>query len=223
VIRRFHEETNLRAHILLDTSESLAFRDEGSVSKLDCACSLAAGLMFILVNQGDTVGLTTFDNRMQTVFEPVGTFDGLKPMLLGLEALRPAGESDIEAVLHQVAGVVRSKSLVIVISDLLQEPDEVVRGLRHLYHDGHNIMVLHVLDHGELSLSFGGIAELRELESGAKLVVEVDEIKEAYRTAVNGYLDIIRRGCAECLAEHALIDTRLPIVEALTQVTQVGT
>lgn len=219
VVRRFHEETNLRAYILLDSSESLAFRDEGPMTKMDYAAYLAAGLMFVLVNQGDSVGLLTFDHRIRQVFEPIGTFEGLRPMLLGLEDIAPSGRSDIEAVLHHATGMLHPKSLVIVISDLLQESDRVVRGLRHLYHDGHNVMVMHVLDRGERALSFGGVAELRELETGSRLVIEVDEIKDAYSSAVEQYLDEIRSGCAECLAEHHLLDTRTPVEEALTRVT----
>jgi len=222
VVRRFHEETNLRATILLDTSESLAFRDEGPMTKMDYASFLAAGLMFVLLNQGDSVGLVTFDNKPVNVFEPVGTSEGLRPLLLSLEDIKPTGRSDIEAVLHHVSAMIPARSLVIVISDMLQPADETIRGIRHLYHDGHSIMMMHLLDRGEMALSFGGVAELRELETGARMVIEVDEIRDIYRAAVESFLDELRRGCAECLAEHHLLDTRTPVAEALTRVTRQG-
>lgn len=217
MIRRFHEETNLRAHLLLDVSASLDFRDEGRMTKMDCACYLAAGLMYILVRQGDSVGLATFNDRVREHFEPTGTFEGLRPLLLHLQRLRPAGRSRIEAALHQAAAGIRSRSLVIVISDLLEEPEGILRGIRHLHHDGHNIMVLHVLDRGERRLSFGGIAELRELETGARLLIEVDEIREAYRHAVEQYLNKLRAACAECQADYRLMDTLAPLEESLSR------
>lgn len=215
MIRRFHEETNLRAYILLDTSESLAFRDEGPVTKQDYAATLAAALMYVLVSQGDSVGLMTFDSRIRRSMDLAGTFEGLRPMLLGLETIRPSGRSDIEAVLHEAASMIRSKSLVVIVSDLLQDPAAVIRGIRHLDHDGHNVLVLHVMDRGERRLSFGGVAELRELETGARLVVEIDEIRDAYRAAVERFLDELRLGCMECFADYHLLETDKPVQEAL--------
>lgn len=215
VIRRFHEETNLRAYILLDTSESMAFRDEGPVSKMDYASYLAAGIMYVLVNQGDSAGLVTFDSGMGKVFEPVGTFDGLRPLLLWLEEIDPSGRSDIEEAVHEAAVMLRSRSLVVIISDLLQNPSQVLRGIRHLFHDGHNVMILHVMDPSELRLSFAGTAELRELETGRRMVVEVDEIRDAYGTEVGRYLDELRIGCTECLADYHLIETSNPVEESL--------
>jgi len=215
VIRRFHEETNLRAYLLLDTSESLSFRDEGSLSKMEYASFLAAGLMFILVNQGDSVGLMTFDGKIRNILDPVGTYEGLRPLLLSLEDIEPAGRSGIGASINECAAMIRSKSLVIIISDLLEDSAEITRGIRHLFHDGHNVMVLQVLDRGELRLSFGGVAELRELETGSRLVVEIDEIREAYRSAVERHLNDLRTGCTECLADYHLVETKTPIEDAL--------
>jgi uncharacterized protein (DUF58 family) len=171
--------------------------------------------MYILVNQGDSVGLLTFGQSLQKLFMPTSTFEGLRPMLLHLEAIKPTGRTNIEHSLHQAAEIIRGRCLVIVISDLLQPPTEALRGLRHLQHDGHDVTVMHVLDGGELQLSFAGLAELRELETGEKMVVEADEIKAAYTREVEKYLQEVRQGCAECMADYHFVDTRLPIEEAL--------
>ena len=149
----------------------------------------------------------------------MGTSEGLRPLLQNLERIRPAGSSDIEATIHELAGMIRSRSLVVVISDLLQDPKKIIRGMRHLHHDGHNILVLHVLDAGERALSFGGIAELRELETGHRMVVEIEEIKDAYRAAVEQYLTDLRLGCTECMADYHLIDTRASVEETLTHIS----
>ena len=217
VVRRFIEETNLRAYVLLDTSESLAFRDEGPMTKMEYACYLAAGLMYVLVNQSDTVGLMTFDHKIRDTFEPTGTFEGLRPMLQHLEGIKPTGRSDIEACVHQAAGLMRSKSLVIVVSDLLQDAERIGRAIRHLYHDGHNLIVLHVVDRGEQQLSFAGVAELRELEIGARMVVEIDEIRDAYRAAAERHVETLRLECAECMADYYLVETRTDMEEALNK------
>lgn len=215
MIRRFQEETNLRAYILLDTSESLLYREAGPMTKMEYACHLAAGLMYILVHQSDWVGLMTFDQKLQKIFPPVGSFEGLRPLLRHLETIVPKGRSQIETALHEAADHIQARSLVILISDLLQNPNEILRGLRHLHHDGHDLTVLHVLDSSEIHLPFDGLVELRELETGRKQVIEATEIRAAYTRAVERYLETLRRGCTECLADYFLVETKLPVEEAL--------
>ena len=215
MIRRFKEETNLRAHILLDASESLLFRQEGICSKMEYASHLAAGRMFILVNQGDSAGLTTFIRSIEKLFPPVATFDGLRAPLLALEDIAPSGQSDIEAALHQAALGMRSRNLVVIISDLLQAPERILRGVAHLRHDGHEVIVLHVLDGAERHLPYTGLAELRELETGDRIVIDVEEIRGAYIGEVERYLEELRAGCSECMAKYHLLDTRTPIDELL--------
>jgi len=215
MIRRFQEETNLRTYILLDTSESLLYREIGPMSKMDYACFLAAGLMYILVHQSDWVGLMTFDDKLKKTFPPVGSFEGLRPLLLHLESVVPKGPSNIEAALHEAAELIKARSLVIVISDLLQNPVEIMRGLQHLHHAGHDVTVLHVLDGGELVLPFDGLVELRELETAKKQVIEASEIKDAYIRAVERYLEAIRRGCTDCMADYFMMETKMPVEEAL--------
>lgn len=217
MIRQCYEETNLRAHILLDTSGSLAFRDEGRLTKMEYSCFLAAGLMYMLVNQRDSVGLMTFDSRLKKGFSPVGTSEGLRPVLEHLEALQPSGQGNIEAAIHEATTLIGSKGLVILISDLLQDAEMILRGIRHLYHDGHNIMVLHVMDRGERRLSFGGVADLRDLETRHRLVVDVDEVAEAYQSAVLQHLDALRTGCTDCLATYQLMETSQPVETSLSK------
>jgi uncharacterized protein (DUF58 family) len=215
VIRRYQEETNLRAYILLDTSESMAFKDLGRYSKMEYACYLAAALMYLLVGQSDAAGLMLFGETAGKSFPPTGSIEGLRPMLLALEDIKPAGRSRIDTALHQLADRIQMRSLVILISDLLQDPVEIVRGLQHLHHNKHEILVLQPLDAAELNLNFSGLSEVRELETGARLPVHADELREAYAREVQKFLDEIRRGCMNCLADYHLIDTRTPLEEAL--------
>jgi hypothetical protein len=144
----------------------------------------------------------------------------LRPLLLHLEQIKPRGRSDIEAALHQAADAARSRSLFIVISDFLQDSGRIIRGLRHLHHDGHSILVLHVMDRGERSLGFGGMAELRDLETGGKMIVDVEDIRGAYAAAVERHIEELSGGCAECLADYRLIDTRQQVVDALNRLRE---
>jgi len=217
LIRQCYEETNLRATILLDTSASLAFRDEGPMTKMEYGCFLAAGLMFMLVNQRDTVSLMAFDAKMTKGFSPAGTSEGIRPMLEYLETIQPAGCGDIEAAIHEAANRIASKGLVVIISDFLQHADKILRGIRHLHHDGHNIVVFHVMDRGERKLSFGGVADLRDLETKARLVLDVDEVREAYEVAVVRHQETLRAVCADCLASYHLIETTQPVHTVLSR------
>ncbi|MCX7590885.1 MAG: DUF58 domain-containing protein [Kiritimatiellae bacterium] len=217
MVRRFQEETNLRAYVLLDVSGSLAFQDVGPVSKLEYGAYLAAGLMYILISQGDSVALITFDRKVRQVFPLTGTFEGLRPMLLYLEELEARAPGDIEAAFHEAAAMILPRSLVIIISDLLQTGQEIARGLRHFYHDGHNLLVLHVTDGGEMELSFDGLVELQDMETGERMVIEVDAIREKYRKAVEQHVEKIRSVCAECCADYRLIDTRSSVERELHQ------
>ncbi|MDD5677423.1 MAG: DUF58 domain-containing protein [Kiritimatiellae bacterium] len=215
MIRRFREETNLRAYLCLDISGSLRFQGSGRMSKTEYASFLAAGLMYILVNQGDSVGMILFDRELKTTYAPTGTLEGLRPMLLGLENIVSEGAGDIEHALHQTAERIRARSLIILISDLLQDPAEILRGIRHLHHNGHDLMILHVLDAAELNFTLSGLNELRELETGHKLVVDADGIRTAYRQAMDRHLDTLRRGCQNCRADYHLLDTSQPMDELL--------
>jgi len=215
VIRRYQEETSLRAFVLLDTSESMNFRDQGLHTKMDYAAFLAAGLMYILICQGDATGLMLFSDNVYKQFQPAGNLEGLRPLLLGLEEIKPAGHSNIEDALHKVAEQVKSRSLFILISDLLRPPAETLRGIRHLHHNGHEVTVMHVLDPAEIRLSFTGLVELRELETGKKLVLQADEIRAAYAAEVQRFVEQVRRGCIDCLAEYHLAETRRPVEEVL--------
>jgi uncharacterized protein (DUF58 family) len=222
LVRRFEEETSLRAALLLDTSESMAFREAGRCTKWEYACYLAAGLMYALVRQGDAAGLFPFADRLGRVYEPSGSLAGLRPMLEALESLTPSGRSDIETSLVQASERMPARSLVIVISDFLYPADRVVRGLRRLFHEGHSLILLHVMDGGERQLGFGGVAELRELETGRRLVVEMDEIRARYERAMDQHVEMLRRACTDCLGDHHLVDTREPPEAALQKLGQGG-
>jgi uncharacterized protein (DUF58 family) len=217
MIRRFQDETSLRATVLVDASASLDWKQTGLVTKFEYACSLAAGLMYLLVSQGDAVSLSFFTDKLTKRFASVASVDSLSPVLLEMEKVEPAGAGNIEAALHEAAEALGHRSLVVVISDLLQPPAQLARGLQHLQHNRHDVTVFHVLDAAEISLPLHGLVELRDLETAEKLLIQADEIRPRYAQAVQGYLGEVSRLCASCGLNYFTIETRTSLLEALAK------
>jgi uncharacterized protein (DUF58 family) len=217
MIRRFQDETNLRACVLVDASASLNFRQAGPVTKFEYACSLAAGLMYLLVCQGDAAALSFFTDRVTRRFEPVASVETLGPVLLEMENMEAKGAGNIEQSLHEAAETLKQRSLVVVISDLLQPTAQLARGIQHLQHNRHDVTVFHVLDAAEISLPLRGLVELRDLETTEKLLIEADEIRPRYAQAVQGYLSEISRICTACGTHYFTVETRTPMLDALAK------
>jgi uncharacterized protein (DUF58 family) len=207
----------LRACVLVDASASLHFRQTGPVTKFEYACSLAAGLMYMLVCQGDAAALSFFTDRVTQRFAPVASTETLSPVLLAMENVEASGAGNIETSLHEAAEMLKQRSLVVVISDLLQPPAQFARGIQHLQHNRHDVTVFHVLDAAEIALPMHGLVELRDLETSEKLLIEADEIRPQYAQAVQGYLAEVSRLCTACGAHYFTIDTRTPMLEALAK------
>jgi uncharacterized protein (DUF58 family) len=215
VIRRFHDEVNIRANLLLDTSESMSFKSEGPMSKMDYSCHLAAALMYVMINQGDSTSLTTFDDDLRNMYEPAATLGGLRPMLTGLEEIVPQGESNIEQALTKATEFFRGRSMVVVISDLLQDPRETLKGIGSLSYAGHDVTVFHVLDPAEIRLPQEGLIEVEFLESRKKMNVDIDDFRDLYLQRIRQYLDDVRIGCANEGANYILVDTSTDLHDAL--------
>ncbi len=215
VIRRYEEETSIRGYVLLDCSESMGFKGEAPSSKGEYARSLAAGMMYVLVNQHDSAGLVVFNEKIVTLLPPAHSLPTLHPHLKALEDIRDDGRSDIGSAMHDAAEIISPKSFVIVISDLLEPPEKILNGINHLHFLGHEIMLMHVLDPCELMLKMPGINELQELETGKRMLVNADEIRDAYSASVEHYIQTIRAGCASLSVDYSLNNTSVPAVEAI--------
>jgi uncharacterized protein (DUF58 family) len=217
MIRRFQDETSLRATVLVDASASLNYKQTGPVTKFEYACSLAAGMMYLFVGQGDSASLSFFTDSITKRFAPVASTETLSPILLAMEEVEPKGAGNIEKALHEAAEMLKQRSLVILISDLLQPPTQFAKGIQHLQHNRHEVTVFHVLDAAEIALPMHGLVELRDLESQEKLLIEADEIRQGYAHAVKDYLAEVSRLCTACGAHYFTLDTRTPLLEALAK------
>lgn len=217
VIRRFHEDVSIRCYIMLDISGSMKYKQDGPLQKSEYACYLAAGMMYSMVQQGDIVSLITFDNEIRDYYEPSGSFVGLKPMLQGLEKIEPKNKGNIEASLHTAAEMIKGKALVVIISDLLEEPESILQGINHLYYDGKEITLFHILDPAEMNMSVKGLADVTSLESKEKVTVDFRRVREAYLEQLRLYLDELRSGFQKIRAEYILTETRTEVYDAILQ------
>ena len=222
VIRRFHEDVSIRCYVLLDISGSMGYKGSGTMSKIEYGSYLAASMLYVMIQQSDTSSLLTFDSRIRSHHEPTGTFTHLKPMLLDLENLTLGKAGDIEAVLHNAAELIKGRALVMIISDFLQEPEKIIRGINHLYHDGKDVTLFHLMDPTELNMAISGLVEVVSMEQEGKLIVDFGRIKESYLKQLRLYLDKLRTGCQRIRADYIFADTGMDVYDAILQRRKIG-
>jgi uncharacterized protein (DUF58 family) len=209
-IKQYEEETNLRAQILLDASASMDYGTPGGLTKLQYASYLAAVLAYLMTRQQDAVGLTTFDTAVRLDM-PVGTSPRhLDEMMKQLEAVSPGGETDLGATLHRLADRFKRRCLIILLTDLHDEPEAVEKALHHFRHKRHEVMLFHVLDRSELEFPFRETSSFRDLETGERIQVDPAYVRDEYRRLLGEYLERYRRICADCQVDYVLTDTSIP-------------
>ena len=223
VIRRFHEDVSIRCFVLLDISGSMGYKGSGAMSKIEYASYLAAAMLYVMIQQSDTSSLITFDTEIHSYYEPTSTFTRLKPMLLELENLTLGKEEgDIEATLHSAAELIKGRALVIIISDFLEEPEKIIRGINHLHHDGKEVTLFHIVDTTEVNMPLSGLLDVVSMEGQGKLIVDFGLIKESYLKQLRLYLDQLRAGCQRIRADYIFADTGMDVYDAILQRSKIG-
>jgi uncharacterized protein (DUF58 family) len=217
IVKQFEEETNLRAHILLDISSSMSWSSEPKKlpAKIWYAQHLAACISLLLLRQGDSIGLTTFHESVVNRINPKGGQSYWRQFLKHLVASKPQGKTSIDSALSDVASRLYRKGLVILISDLLVEPEETRKILRSLKHQGHEILVFHLIDPGERELPTTGDTLLFDPETKDELNVNIADIRIAYREAVGQALDEWYRGLTPFGIDYVTIGTESSLSKSL--------
>jgi uncharacterized protein (DUF58 family) len=208
-VRQYEEETNLTCTLLLDASGSMAF-GAGGVSKFDYGCCLAAALAYLMIQQRDRVGLVLFDEEVRSRLPPSASPAHLKAVLERLEAAEPGGETALARALHLTAERSRRRGLVVLISDLIDEPEAVMNALAHFRHDRNEVIVFNVFDPAERDLGLEGLVELQDLETGRRVQVRPEVVRQAYRDAFEGFIGRYRRDCAAARVDYRLVTTDVP-------------
>jgi uncharacterized protein (DUF58 family) len=217
-VKRFEEETELTAYLLLDRSGSMAYRGDG-ISKLEYAAYLCAALAYVLNRQQDRVGLYAFGGGVETYVPPRSRSNHLHDVLRAIEGVVDRGgqgETAIAAALERVAELARRRrSLIVLVSDLLDPSPDVTKLLRRLRVQRHDVTVLQLLDHDELELPFEGVTFFESLEDDRRLLADPRSIRSAYLRELGAFLERTRRALAEGDVEHQLVRTSQPVERTL--------
>ena len=213
-VKRFEEETNLECRLLLDISASMSYRS-GAVSKLAYGSYLAAALAWLMERQRDAVGLATFDDRVAADIPPGVRPGHLRRILIALDHLEAGRQSDVAAPLNRLAASMRRRSMVVVISDLLDDPERVIGGLRHLKFGRNDVIVFHVLDPAELAFPFDRPTRFEDLETGEAITAVAAELREGYLREMDQLLERYARELPLSGIEYRRVDTSQPLDDAL--------
>jgi len=217
-IKQFEEETNLACHILLDASGSMAYRsEEGGLTKLQYGARLAACLSYFMMRQHDATGLTVFDAGVRTALPSRLRQSHVQHILSELENIEPGGETNIAGPLHDLAEALKRAGLIILISDLMDDPDAVLSALQHFRFKGHDLIVFHIMDNAELTFPFDSMTEFTDVETGEKLLISPEGIKPIYMEELDEFLATYEKGCADLKADYKLFDTRTPLELGLSE------
>ena len=213
-VKVFEDETNLKCSLLLDQSASMDF-GSGEVTKLQYGTLLCAALGYLMINQRDAVGLAVFDERINTLIPHSSVRRHLLYLLRMLEKVRPGAKTEISGALHEMAERIKRRGLIILFSDLFDDPDAVLTGLKHFRHRGHEIVLFHILDPIELSLDYRGEVRFIDKETGEKLRAQPWFLKREYRHSVASWVSWLERECKENAIDYNLVTTETTFDQAL--------
>ena len=214
-VKKFEEETNLDCHVLLDISASMAYRGGAAMTKVEYGSVLAASLAYLMHRQRDATGLIEFDDRIRGRLPASARPGHLHAILLALEKVAPGAKSDVGRPLHQLADALGKRSLVVLISDLLDDPDNIVRGLKHLRFRGTDVIVFQVLDPHEIQFPFRGAARFTDVESDDVVTADPDRVRESYLEAMASLRSSYEKELRGAGIDFLSLDTSKPLDFAL--------
>ncbi|MFH1373550.1 MAG: DUF58 domain-containing protein [bacterium] len=214
-IKQYEEETNLKAYLLLDCSASMAYRSGKRVIKLDYAGLLSAALSYMMLRQRDAVGLVVFDDKIRRYIPPRSKSGHLHVLLTEIAAQTPSSTTDIAMTLHEMAERIKRRGLVIVMSDLLDDAEQIISGLKHFRYNGHEVIVFHILDPRERDFAFPREAIFKDMETGDEVTTLPFQIKKDYAQAVRAFSGEIAAACRQANIDYHPIDTATPFDKAL--------
>ena len=200
-IKRYQEETNLRINIILDTSSSMTYKSK-QISKLQYANSLTAALSYLMINQQDATGLIKFSNKIDCFIQPKSKPSHLNIILNQLNDNETGNDTKIEFVLHQIADRIKKRGLIILISDLLDNPKEIIKGLKHFRHKNQEVIVFHLLDKKEVNLDFNSRTRFIDMETKSEINTEPWEIKNSYKKLMKETQSFYKKICNKNLIDY---------------------
>lgn len=213
-VKKYEEETNLDCHIMLDVSASMSY-GSGEVSKVAYGSFLAAALAYLMQRQRDAVGFVAFDQQIVDRLPASARPGHLKSVLLALARLRAGTRSDVSKPLHQLAEALARRSMTVVISDLLDEQADVVKGLKHLRFRGTDVIVFHVMDPAELTFPFDRPSRFKDMETDAELLASPAAVRKAYLHRLQEMCEFYESELRGANIDYVRLDTSKPLDTAL--------
>jgi uncharacterized protein (DUF58 family) len=216
-IKKFQAETNLTCYLAMDLSRSMDYTYRQALTKFGYAINLAAAMAFLMIQQQDPTGLVTFDTQIRTFLPPKSKRTQIGAILSVLDAARPQGQTDVAHCLHQIARIIRKRSLVILFSDLLTDLPPVIHALHHLRHDGNEVIVFHILDEAEAHFPFDKVVELEDPETLDRLTVDARGIRDGYLAALQDFTRYLDSECRKANIDIIRVHTGQSFDRALIQ------
>ena len=205
-VRRYEDETNLRVYMIVDRSASMEY-GSGEKSKYEYACRLAACIGYVVIKGKDSVGLYVYSSKIDSIMGARKSFVHLNNIMRVLGNHRPGSTTTTATTLHQVAESIRRRALIVLFSDLFDEPEAIIHALAHFRKNHHDVIVFHTLDPAELDFPFTKGTEFEDLETGEKLLVDPKRIAADYRKALADFLEQYRKPCTEMNIDYRLVNT----------------
>jgi len=216
-IKKYQAETNITGYLMMDLSESMAYTFRQDLTKFEYSICLAAALAYMMVHQQDPIGLMTFDEKLRASLPAKSKRSQLANILAILAKAEPTGATDVAANLRQFSAMVRNKSLVMLFSDLLTDPEPVLDAIRMLRFAGHDVIIFHILDEAEVNFPFDGMCQFKEPESGTELTVDAPGMKSDYLDALKELRGNYRQACQRVGADFVELDTSMRFDKALIE------
>jgi len=213
-VKKFEEETNLDAHLMLDVSGSMGYGST-AMTKFEYGACLAAALAYLMNRQRDAVGLTAFDDKIVEML-PTGSRSGhLRNILLTLDRLKLGRETNVSKPLQQIVDSFSKRGLVVLISDLFDDADAVIRALKHFQHRGNDVIVFQVLDPDEIDFPFERPTTFEDLETSEEILAVPGAVRDHYVKQMSTLIERYRRELGAAGIDYQLLSTKRPLELAL--------
>jgi uncharacterized protein (DUF58 family) len=213
-VKLFQDETNLRAHLLLDCSKSMHFAS-GELSKLAYGSYLAAALGYLMLQQNDAVGLGLFDTQLRHYLPPKARKTQFRRILELLDHPLGQEDTDVGAVLHDVAERIPRRGLVVLVSDFIDEETNIASGLQHFRHNNHEVVAFHVMDDAELNFPYDRLTRFKDMEGHGRLTANPRALRNRYLARINEFVENMKAICFERNVSYNLVNTKEPYAQFL--------
>jgi uncharacterized protein (DUF58 family) len=211
-VRRYEDETNLRVYMIIDRSASMDFASvEKGVTKYQYACHLAAAIGYVVLRSRDSVGMYLYSDKINAMMGARNSFAHLNNLLKTLQGHKPASTTSTAMTLHRIADDIRRRALIVLFSDLFDDPPEVIKALAHFRKEHHDVIIFHVLDPMEIDMSLRKGAEFEDMETKEIVIADPRSLADEYRRVFAAFLEEYRKPCAEMNIDYRMVNTSQPL------------